>query len=76
MASEKITISIIKADVGSYTGHNRVHPELMQKAGEVAEYMRRHGPFQPHRLPLEEMEYTTLPQIMGRLQDRFRVGKR
>ncbi len=50
--------------------------ETRRKAGEVAEYMRRHGPFQPHRLPLEEMEYTTLPQIMGRLQDRFRVGKR
>jgi fructose 1,6-bisphosphate aldolase/phosphatase len=50
--------------------------ETRRKAGEVAEYMRRHGPFQPHRLPLEEMEYTTLPQVMGRLQDRFKVGKR
>src|SRR3989337_2417204 len=44
--------------------------ETRRKAGEVAEYMRRHGPFQPHRLPLEEMEYTTLPQVMGRLKDR------
>ncbi|UCF77921.1 MAG: fructose 1,6-bisphosphatase, partial [Candidatus Eiseniibacteriota bacterium] len=32
-----------------------------QKANEIADYMRRHGPFEPHRLPPEEMEYTTLP---------------
>jgi fructose 1,6-bisphosphate aldolase/phosphatase len=50
--------------------------ETRRKASEVAEYMRRHGPFQPHRLPLEEMEYTTLPQVMGRLKDRFKAGKR
>src|SRR3990172_4133418 len=50
--------------------------ETRRKAGEVAEYMRRHGPFQPHRLLLEEMEYTTLPQVMGRLKDRFKAGKR
>lgn len=43
------------------------------KANEIAEYMRRHGPFQPHRLPLEDMEYTTMPAIMGRLKDRFRA---
>ncbi len=34
MSSQKVTLSVIKADVGSYTGHNRVHPELLQKAGE------------------------------------------
>jgi fructose 1,6-bisphosphate aldolase/phosphatase len=42
-----------------------------QKANEIAEYMRRHGPFEPHRLPLDEMEYTTLPQLMAKLQSRF-----
>jgi fructose 1,6-bisphosphate aldolase/phosphatase len=42
------------------------------QANEIADLLRRHGPFEPHRLPLEEMEYTTLPQIMGRLADRFR----
>ncbi|MBY0249340.1 MAG: fructose-1,6-bisphosphatase [Nitrospiraceae bacterium] len=26
------------------------------------------GPFEPHRLPLEEMEYTTMPQIMRKLE--------
>ncbi|AKG38092.1 MAG: fructose-1,6-bisphosphate aldolase/phosphatase [Infirmifilum sp.] len=40
-------------------------------ATEIAEYMRRHGPFMPHRLGPEEMEYTTLPQVLKKLQDRF-----
>ena len=42
-----------------------------KRALDVADYMRRHGPFEPHRLPLEEMEYTTLPKIMEKLKDRF-----
>jgi fructose 1,6-bisphosphate aldolase/phosphatase len=42
-----------------------------QQANEVAEYMRRHGPFEPHRLPLEEMEYTTMPEVSQKLEDRF-----
>jgi len=33
--------------------------------------MRRHGPFEPHRLPLAEMEYTTLPGVLKSLEDRF-----
>jgi fructose 1,6-bisphosphate aldolase/phosphatase len=41
------------------------------QANEMADMMRRHGPFEPHRLPLEEMEYTTMPQVMKRLGDRF-----
>lgn len=41
------------------------------KAQRVAEYMRRHGPFEPHRLPLADMEYTTLPNVMKKLKDRF-----
>ncbi len=43
-----------------------------QKALEITEYIRRHGPFEPHRLSLEDMEYTTLPQVMKKLQDRFK----
>ncbi len=43
-----------------------------QKALEITEYMRRHGPFEPHRLGLEEMEYTTLPLVMEKLQGRFK----
>jgi len=41
-------------------------------AGDIADYMRRHGPFEPHRLPLEEMEYTTMPGVMKKLEGRFR----
>lgn len=40
-------------------------------ASEIAEYMRRHGPFEPHRLPSDEMEYTTLPGVMEKFKDRF-----
>lgn len=42
-----------------------------QKANEIAEYMRRHGPFEPHRLSAEEMEYTTLPKVLENLKSRF-----
>ena len=42
-----------------------------QQASDVADYMRAHGPFEPHRLPLEEMEYTTMPQVMEKLAGRF-----
>lgn len=42
-----------------------------QQALEAADYYRRHGPFEPHRLGLEDMEYTTLPKVMKELADRF-----
>lgn len=41
-------------------------------ASDIAEYMRRHGPFEPHRLPADEMEYTTLPGVMEKLEGRFK----
>lgn len=41
------------------------------KAAKIADYMRRHGPFEPHRLPADEMEYTTLPGVLEKLEDRF-----
>ena len=41
------------------------------QANEMAGLMRRHGPFEPHRLPLEEMEYTTMPQVAKKLEGRF-----
>ena len=37
----------------------------------LADALRRHGPFEPHRLPMEEMEYTTMPQVMERLESRW-----
>ncbi len=42
-----------------------------EEANRIAGYLRRMGPFEPHRLPLDEMEYTTLPQVVERLRDRF-----
>lgn len=41
------------------------------KALDMADYFRTHGPFEPHRLPLDEMEYTTMPEVMEKLADRF-----
>lgn len=42
-----------------------------QVALEVADHMRRNGPFEPGRLPAEAMEYTTLPQVAARVADRW-----
>lgn len=41
------------------------------KTNEIANYMRHHGPFEPHRLGLDDMEYTTMPQLMKKLANRF-----
>jgi fructose 1,6-bisphosphate aldolase/phosphatase len=41
-------------------------------ANEVADYQRAHGPFEPHRLGLDELEYTTMPKLMEKLKDRFK----
>lgn len=46
--------------------------EARRKSNEVANYMRRHGPFEPHRLGLEVMEYTTMPALMKKLESKFR----
>uniref|UniRef100_A0A7V0Z4K5 Fructose-1,6-bisphosphate aldolase/phosphatase n=1 Tax=candidate division WOR-3 bacterium TaxID=2052148 RepID=A0A7V0Z4K5_UNCW3 len=48
------------------------YDHVRQKANEIADYIRRHGPFEPQRLPLSEMEYTTLPQVLNKLKDRFK----
>lgn len=40
-------------------------------AQRIADYMRRHGPFEPHRLPQEDMEYTTLPKVLKKFKDKF-----
>jgi fructose 1,6-bisphosphate aldolase/phosphatase len=46
-----------------------------QICNEIADYMRRHGPFEPHRLPLDEMEYTTMAEVMRKLRPRFKKSK-
>ncbi|MCL4344858.1 MAG: fructose-1,6-bisphosphatase [Candidatus Thermoplasmatota archaeon] len=42
------------------------------KANDIADYIRRMGPFEPHRLPEEDMEYTTLPKVLEKLGGRFK----
>ena len=43
------------------------------KANEIGSFLRLHGPFEPHRLPLEEMEYTTMPAVAAKLADRWQA---
>ena len=45
--------------------------ETRKMSSKAATYIRRHGPFEPHRLPVEEMEYTSLPGVMKKLEPRF-----
>ena len=45
------------------------------RAMQIAEYIRMHGPFEPHVLSEEELEYTTLPKILEKLKDRWRESK-
>ncbi len=42
-----------------------------QKGLEIADMLRQLGPFEPHRLPLEELEYTSLPIVLERLEKGF-----
>jgi fructose 1,6-bisphosphate aldolase/phosphatase len=41
-------------------------------ANEIADYMRRQGPFMPARLGPEEMEYTTLSSVLKKIEGRFK----
>jgi fructose 1,6-bisphosphate aldolase/phosphatase len=45
---------------------------IRERSARIADYLRRHGPFEPHRLPLGDMEYTTLPKVMEKLKGRFK----
>jgi fructose 1,6-bisphosphate aldolase/phosphatase len=45
------------------------------QCNQVMDYLRRHGPFEPHRLPLDEMEYTTMPSVAERLADRWEAAE-
>jgi DNA-binding transcriptional regulator LsrR (DeoR family) len=50
--------------------------ESRKKANEIADYLRRHGPFEPHRLGLHEMEYTTMPQVMAFIFEKSAIPRR
>lgn len=43
-----------------------------REALEYASMLRRMGEFEPARLGFEEMEYTTLPQVLEKLKGRFK----
>ena len=42
-----------------------------REAIDYTAVLRRMGEFEPARLPENKMEYTTLPQILKKLEDRF-----
>jgi len=50
---------------------DKAFDEARRQANLIANYFRAHGPFEPHRLGLDDMEYTTMPAIMKKLQDKF-----
>jgi fructose 1,6-bisphosphatase len=35
--------------------------ETRRQASQIMDHLRRHGPFEPHRLLLEDLEYTAMP---------------
>ena len=42
-----------------------------QRVMMITDYIRAHGPFEPHRLPEEELEYTTLPGVLKKLEGKW-----
>jgi len=48
---------------------------VRMKVMQIADYIRAHGPFEPHLLSETELEYTTLPKIRERLKDRWKPYK-
>jgi fructose 1,6-bisphosphate aldolase/phosphatase len=48
-------------------GYDHVRAE----ANHIADFLRKHGPFEPHRLPLDEMEYTTMPLVARKMDSRW-----
>jgi fructose 1,6-bisphosphate aldolase/phosphatase len=47
------------------------YDRVRSRCNELADILRAHGPFEPHRLSLDEMEYTTLPAVEKQLKDRW-----
>ncbi|MDP6607264.1 MAG: fructose-1,6-bisphosphatase [Dehalococcoidia bacterium] len=41
------------------------------EANQVADYLRKHGPFEPHRLPLDEAESPAMPGVAAKLASRW-----
>lgn len=47
--------------------------ESRRETNRVADILRMRGPFEPHRLPIEQMEYTTLGRVMKKLEARWEI---
>lgn len=45
--------------------------ESRRLAGQVTDYMRRHGPFEPHRLGESGLDRTNLPHVITKIKERF-----
>lgn len=43
MAEEKVTVSVIKADVGSVVGHSRPHPDMLKAAKDILTDAQKQG---------------------------------
>ena len=43
MSEEKVTVSVIKADVGSVVGHSRPHPDMLQAARDILKDAQKAG---------------------------------
>jgi fructose 1,6-bisphosphate aldolase/phosphatase len=60
-------IDLLARDLLGDVSFDRAHVLAL----EVTDYMRRLGHFEPGRLPMDEMEYTTLPEVAARLATRW-----
>ncbi len=45
--------------------------EARSLANKVTEYIRRHGPFEPHRLAAEGLRHTAIDEALLRIGKRF-----
>ena len=43
MSAEKVTVSVIKADVGSVVGHSRPHPSMLEASKEILADAQKQG---------------------------------
>jgi len=59
------------ADMFDDPGFDRVRA----RCNELADTIRAQGPFEPHRLSPDEMEYTTLPVVEKALENRWKLLK-
>ncbi len=48
------------------------YDRVRERCNDLADVIRAHGPFEPHRLSLDEMEYTTLPIVEKTLANRWK----